>query len=86
MEFLMTEETNIHRESRLVKLNTLLEKGYNPYPYIYYSLGVDGLVINDHAMSSHFILQSNFSYTREGINTYRIGNSPSNNQSRIVFR
>lgn len=29
----MTKETNIHRESRLAKLNTLLEKGYNPYPY-----------------------------------------------------
>lgn len=29
----MTEETNIHRESRLAKLNSLLESGYNPYPY-----------------------------------------------------
>jgi lysyl-tRNA synthetase class 2 len=30
----MTKEiTNIHRDSRLAKLNTLLEKGYNPYPY-----------------------------------------------------
>lgn len=29
----MTEETNIHRESRLAKLKTLQEKGYNPYPY-----------------------------------------------------
>ena len=29
----MTEETNVHRESRLAKLNTLLENGYNPYPY-----------------------------------------------------
>lgn len=29
----MTEETNIHRESRLTKLNNLLEGGYNPYPY-----------------------------------------------------
>jgi len=29
----MSTETNIHRESRLVKLNTLKEKGYNPYPY-----------------------------------------------------
>lgn len=29
----MTIETNIHREARLVKLNTLQEKGYNPYPY-----------------------------------------------------
>ena len=29
----MANETNIHRESRLVKLNTLQEKGYNPYPY-----------------------------------------------------
>lgn len=29
----MTEETNIHRESRLAKLNALEEKGYNPYPY-----------------------------------------------------
>lgn len=29
----MTEETNIHRESRLAKLNTLEAKGYNPYPY-----------------------------------------------------
>ncbi len=31
----MTTETNIHRESRLAKLNTLLEKGYNPYPYCF---------------------------------------------------
>ena len=29
----MTTETNIHRESRLAKLNALQEKGYNPYPY-----------------------------------------------------
>ena len=29
----MSTETNIHRESRLAKLNTLLERGYNPYPY-----------------------------------------------------
>lgn len=29
----MTKETNIHRESRLAKLNNLLESGYNPYPY-----------------------------------------------------
>ncbi len=29
----MANETNIHRESRLAKLNTLKEKGYNPYPY-----------------------------------------------------
>ena len=28
-----TETTNIHRESRLAKLKTLQEKGYNPYPY-----------------------------------------------------
>ncbi len=29
----MTIETNIHRESRLAKLNNLKEMGYNPYPY-----------------------------------------------------
>lgn len=29
----MSTETNIHRESRLSKLNALREKGYNPYPY-----------------------------------------------------
>ena len=29
----MTEESNLHREARLVKLNNLLEAGYNPYPY-----------------------------------------------------
>lgn len=29
----MSTETNIHRESRLAKLKTLQEKGYNPYPY-----------------------------------------------------
>jgi len=29
----MSIETNIHRESRLAKLNTLQENGYNPYPY-----------------------------------------------------
>lgn len=29
----MTTETNIHRESRLAKLNALQEQGYNPYPY-----------------------------------------------------
>ena len=29
----MSTETNIHRESRLVKLKNLQEKGYNPYPY-----------------------------------------------------
>jgi len=29
----MSNETNIHRESRIAKLNTLKEKGYNPYPY-----------------------------------------------------
>ena len=27
------KDSNIHRESRLNKLNALLEKGYNPYPY-----------------------------------------------------
>ena len=31
----MTEESNIHRESRLAKLKTLQEHGYNPYPYIF---------------------------------------------------
>ena len=31
----MTTETNIHRESRLVKLKNLQEKGYNPYPYCF---------------------------------------------------
>ena len=29
----MSNETNIHYQSRLNKLNTLKEKGYNPYPY-----------------------------------------------------
>ncbi len=29
----MANETNIHRESRLAKLRTLQERGYNPYPY-----------------------------------------------------
>lgn len=29
----MANETNIHREARLVKLNALREKNYNPYPY-----------------------------------------------------
>lgn len=29
----MANETNIHRESRLAKLRTLQEMGYNPYPY-----------------------------------------------------
>lgn len=29
----MTEESNVHRESRLAKLKSLLESGYNPYPY-----------------------------------------------------
>ena len=29
----MSTETNIHRESRLVKLKNLQERGYNPYPY-----------------------------------------------------
>lgn len=29
----MTIETNIHRDARIVKLNNLLDKGYNPYPY-----------------------------------------------------
>ncbi len=29
----MTTETNIHRDSRLAKLKTLQEHGYNPYPY-----------------------------------------------------
>ncbi len=29
----MSTETNIHYESRLAKLKTLQEKGYNPYPY-----------------------------------------------------
>ena len=31
----MATETNIHRESRLAKLNALTEKGYNPYPYCF---------------------------------------------------
>ena len=31
----MANETNIHRESRLAKLNALQEKGYNPYPYCF---------------------------------------------------
>lgn len=31
----MTEETNIHRDSRLVKLKNLQDSGYNPYPYIF---------------------------------------------------
>ena len=31
----MANETNIHRESRLTKLNALFEKGYNPYPYCF---------------------------------------------------
>ncbi len=31
----MTEETNIHRDSRLVKLKNLQDNGYNPYPYIF---------------------------------------------------
>ena len=35
VEFFMTEETNIHRDSRLAKLKTLQEGGYNPYPYIF---------------------------------------------------
>lgn len=29
----MSEETNIHRDSRLAKLRALQEEGYNPYPY-----------------------------------------------------
>ncbi|MBQ7659998.1 MAG: lysine--tRNA ligase [Alphaproteobacteria bacterium] len=31
----MSTETNIHRQARLNKLNTLIEKGYNPYPYFF---------------------------------------------------
>lgn len=29
----MSEEISVHREARLAKLNSLLEMGYNPYPY-----------------------------------------------------
>ena len=29
----MTVESTIHRDSRIAKLHTLEEKGYNPYPY-----------------------------------------------------
>lgn len=58
----------------------------NPYPYAYYVLGDLGLVVNDMALSSHFALQTNFSYSVAGSNVFRVLNSTSNNQSRIVFR
>lgn len=58
----------------------------NPYPYTYYVLGDLGLVVNDMALSSHFALQTNFSYAVAGSNVFRVLNSTSNNQSRIVFR
>ena len=29
----MTAESTIHRDSRLAKLHTLEDRGYNPYPY-----------------------------------------------------
>ena len=31
----MTSESTLHRDSRLAKLRTLEEKGYNPYPYCF---------------------------------------------------
>jgi len=58
----------------------------SPYRYIYYVLGGLGEVINDIALSSHFELQPSFSYLVEGSNKFRVLNSVSNNQSRIVFR
>ena len=45
----MTEETNIHRESRLAKLKTLQEKGYNPINQIVgYILSEDPTYITTH--------------------------------------
>lgn len=38
----MSEETNIHRESRLAKLRALEESGYNPYPYRFSTDGFCG--------------------------------------------
>ena len=56
------------------------------YSYNFISLGETGLVIDDIALSTHFTLQPNFSYSGEGNNKFTVLNSTSNNQSRIVFR
>lgn len=57
-----------------------------PYPYTYLDLGTTGLVVDDVCLSTHHVHQSNFSYTIEGVNTFRVLNSYSNSKSRIVFR
>lgn len=57
-----------------------------PYPYTFYIIGGAGLVIDDLCLCTHLEHQSNFSYTREGNNKFRVFNSESNNSSRIGFR
>ena len=56
------------------------------YRYTYFVLGKRGLVIDDICLSTHFAHQANFSYTRPGNNMFRIFNSTSVDETRIVFR
>ena len=54
----MANEANIHRESRLVKLKTLQEKGYNPLNQLCgYLVSADPTYITNHNNARALITQ-----------------------------
>ena len=56
------------------------------YPYYVINIGSVGYVIDDICLCNNFTHQSDFSINRDGINTFRVFNSPSNKSARIGFR
>lgn len=66
-------------------IQTFAGEGVASYPYTYLNLGSYGMVINDICLCNQLTLQNNFSYSREGVNVFRIFNS-SNGDSRFAFR
>lgn len=73
------------KEHIITGAETILPFG-GSYPYSVINIGDVGYVIDDICLCNSFAHQSNFSVSREGINTFRVLNSYSNNASRIGFR
>lgn len=73
------------KEEIMTGEETFLRMGWD-YPYTAYDVGAVGYVVDDVCVCNQLQHQSNFSISIEGINKFRVLNSPSNNVSRVGFR
>lgn len=85
IDFKNNKVVRVIKEQIMTGAESMIYMG-GSYPYIAYNVGAVGYIVDDICLCNQLQHQSNFSTSREGINTFRVLNSPTNNASRIVFR